>query len=57
MNDAEKNPWIKVLYDCYKDLRDIVEDDPCDHSVGICWCSVKDHLDRAKIMLEKVGLK
>ncbi|HEY6019455.1 MAG TPA: hypothetical protein VIY48_06020, partial [Candidatus Paceibacterota bacterium] len=37
------------------DLHDLVKDEKCDHSVGICWCEAHRHIEEAAIWLDDRG--
>ena len=42
----------KALRGVTDELRALVKDEDCDHSVGICWCSTFNAIECADALLE-----
>ena len=42
------------LHSTHDLLHELVKDETCDHSVGICWCGIQYQLQLNKRLLEKV---
>jgi len=52
---AERMNCMTIIRTLYAELEEIVKNECCDHSVGICWCSTFRALDEASAFLVKLG--
>jgi hypothetical protein len=46
---------LDIVVSMYKELKEFVRSDGCDHSVGICVCGLYDLLEQSKVMIEKAA--